>query len=79
VNVGSRQRGRFRHATITDVAPEAPKIRDAIRAAVREEERTPSHHFGDGRSAERFIEALDSDSLWRTTTQKQMMELANDG
>lgn len=79
VNVGSRQRGRFRHATITDVTPNAAAIRDAIRAALGNKERIPSHHFGDGRSAERFIEALDSDSLWQTSTQKQMLELANDG
>ena len=79
VNVGSRQRGRFRHATITDVAPDAPEIRDAIRAALRKKERIPSHHFGDGRSAERFIEALNSDSMWQTSTQKQLVELANDG
>lgn len=79
VNVGSRQRGRFRHPTITDVAPESPGIRDAIGAAVLEKERVPSHHFGDGRSAERFIEALDGDRLWKTSTQKQLVELGNDG
>jgi UDP-N-acetylglucosamine 2-epimerase (hydrolysing) len=79
VNVGSRQRGRFRHATITDVEPESPKIRDAIAAALRKNERVPSHYFGDGRSAERFIEALDGDALWQTSTQKALVELANDG
>jgi len=79
VNVGSRQRGRFRHATITDVAPESAQIRDAIRAALLQEQRSPSHHFGDGGSAERFIEALDGDRLWQTSTQKQLLELRNDG
>ena len=79
VNVGSRQRGRFRHATITDVDPESRQIQDAIGAAMLETERTASHHFGDGRSAERFIEALDGDRLWKTSTQKQLWELHGDG
>jgi UDP-N-acetylglucosamine 2-epimerase (hydrolysing) len=79
VNVGSRQRGRFRHATITDVDPESRQIQDAIGAALLATERTPSHHFGDGRSAERFVDALDGDRLWKTSTQKQLWELRGDG
>lgn len=79
VNLGSRQRGRFRHTTITDVEPEAPAIRDAIIAALKRTERVPTHHFGDGRSAERFIDALENDRFWETSTQKQLLELSNDG
>jgi UDP-N-acetylglucosamine 2-epimerase (hydrolysing) len=78
IDVGSRQRGRFRHATITGVEPDSQSISDAIQAASRRTERVPSHHFGDGRSAEHFIEALESDRLWKTTTQKQLLEFLND-
>jgi UDP-N-acetylglucosamine 2-epimerase (hydrolysing) len=78
IDVGSRQRGRFRHATITGVEPDSQSISDAIQAASRRTERVPSHHFGDGRSAEHFIEALENDRLWKTTTQKQLLEFLND-
>ncbi len=79
VNVGSRQRGRFRHDTIRDVEPNAQAIGAAIGAALAHTERVPSQHFGDGRSAERFIQALRSDRLWTTPTQKEMRELSPDG
>jgi len=79
VNVGSRQRGRFQHHTITDVGPEAAAIESAIQAALRQTERHPSQHFGDGRSAERFIGALEDDRLWKTPTQKEMLELRAHG
>jgi UDP-N-acetylglucosamine 2-epimerase (hydrolysing) len=78
IDIGSRQRGRFRHATITGVDPESQSIRDAMKAASGRTERVPSHHFGDGRSAEHFMEALENDRLWKTTTQKQLLELRDD-
>lgn len=76
VNVGSRQQGRFRHATIADVEPNAAEIRAALQAALRKKNSIPSRHFGDGQSATRFMEALHSEALWRTSTQKQLVELA---
>jgi len=77
INVGSRQRGRFSHATIHDAKCDATAIEQAIRHALEAAERTASRHFGDGRSAERFIEALESERLWRTKTQKHLVELTH--
>jgi len=78
VNVGSRQRGRFKYPTIRDVPGEMAAIEAAVRDALKTTERAPSHHFGDGRSAERFMNALQSDLFWNTKTQKQFREVGDD-
>lgn len=75
INVGSRQKGRFSHCTIEDVSCDVEAVRGAISWALETKERTPSHHFGDGRSADRFVAALESERLWSTSTQKQLVEL----
>ncbi len=73
VNVGTRQLNRFTHASIQNV-PDDPA---AILAALRNipEHFAPSNHFGEGHSAERFMEYLQNDSLWRTSKQKQFRDL----
>lgn len=75
INVGSRQKGRFSHETIEDVSCDRDAMRAALQRAVRTTQRSPSHHFGDGRSAERFVAALQSNRFWSTSTQKQLLEL----
>lgn len=79
VNIGSRQHGRFIHPTVSDVANDPTAIEAAIRGALDMTERTPSHHFGDGRSAEHFMDALEGERLWSTGTQKQLLEIGDDG
>jgi UDP-N-acetylglucosamine 2-epimerase (hydrolysing) len=75
INVGSRQRGRFSHDTIDDVSCDVDAVRAALGRAMRTTDRAPSHHFGDGRSAERFVTALGTERFWNTPTQKQFQEL----
>jgi len=74
VNIGDRQRNRFRHATIVDTAPETSAILAAIAAAEGRAGDEPCHFFGDGRSAERFMEVLDGEALWQTPTEKQFLD-----
>lgn len=69
INIGSRQARRNSHSLIIDVPAEARQILDAI-ARTQTLSRAPSLVFGDGRSAERFIESLSSDRLWATPLQK---------
>ncbi|HXV75670.1 MAG TPA: UDP-N-acetylglucosamine 2-epimerase, partial [Candidatus Polarisedimenticolaceae bacterium] len=71
VNVGSRQHARHRGPSILDVAHDKAAILAAIRRAAEIEDRLPSdRHFGAGRSAERFIELLDSGELFDVSPQK---------
>ena len=62
VNVGSRQDGRLRAANVIDCPPERDAILAAIRRATsesfRERLRGLENPYGDGRAAERIVEAL---------------------
>jgi UDP-N-acetylglucosamine 2-epimerase (hydrolysing) len=72
INLGSRQSNRFRHASIVDISEDDP----ALAAHLREMGgRYPSsNHFGDGRSADLFMDALSSERFWRTPRQKQFLD-----
>lgn len=72
VNIGTRQTNRFHYRSILDVA----ENKDAILSAFQHLPRsiTPSTHFGDGRSAERFIAELRTPRLWATPRQKQFQD-----
>lgn len=72
VNVGSRQRNRFRHAAIQDV----PESRDAIAERLRDlPEAVPrSTFFGDGRAASRFMAVLRGTAVWSMAPGKQLCE-----
>jgi UDP-N-acetylglucosamine 2-epimerase (non-hydrolysing)/GDP/UDP-N,N'-diacetylbacillosamine 2-epimerase (hydrolysing) len=58
VNVGDRQRGRLRPASVIDCAPDAASIRDAIERALVLDCSDVSNPYGDGHSAERIVEVL---------------------
>lgn len=72
VNIGTRQTNRFHCRSILDV----PENKDDILAAFQNLPGaiTPSTHFGDGRSAERFIAELRTPGLWATPRQKQFRD-----
>ncbi|MGA1158021.1 MAG: UDP-N-acetylglucosamine 2-epimerase [Ilumatobacteraceae bacterium] len=69
INVGSRQSGRNSHPLIIDVPANFAAIRDALRE-VPLMKRAPSMVFGDGKSAQRFVQSLHSNELWSTPIQK---------
>jgi UDP-N-acetylglucosamine 2-epimerase (hydrolysing) len=75
INIGTRQLNRFTHASIQNVPDDPAAILNALRTIPA---RFPSsHHFGDGNSAERFMDCLRSDSLWKTRKQKQFCDLVD--
>ena len=74
VDVGSRQQGRFEHESILKVGSAADAILAGIRAALAMSRRVPTHHFGRGNSAERFLEILKTDEMWRHPTQKTFVD-----
>ncbi len=73
LNIGTRQSNRWHHESIFDVHEDKAAILDALRnlpSAI-----TPAVHFGDGHSAERFLQILTEDAIWKIRTQKQFQDL----
>ncbi len=69
VNVGTRQSDRFIYPSIVNVPAEAGAIKQVLTNLPSGV--APSQHFGDGRSAEQFLEVLRSDAPWQTSRQKR--------
>ena len=68
INIGTRQMNRFNYVSIRNVLESSTDILDAIQSSPN---RTPvSNYFGDGNSANRFMEVLNSSQLWMTSRQK---------
>jgi UDP-N-acetylglucosamine 2-epimerase (hydrolysing) len=70
INVGSRQSGRASDTLIINVPPDVKSISQAI-ANTATMKRIPTLSFGDGKAAERFLEALRSTVLWQSPLQKR--------
>ncbi len=58
VNIGSRQDGRPRAASVIDCAAEADAIVEAIHAAYRRDMAGVENPYGDGRASERILDVL---------------------
>lgn len=74
INIGTRQSNRFTHASIENIADDPEAIRRTLRSLPPHF--APSHHFGNGRSAEHFMACLRSDVLWNMRRQKQFCDIA---
>jgi UDP-N-acetylglucosamine 2-epimerase (hydrolysing) len=74
INIGTRQHNRFSHEAIINCNYERTSILEAFekRDALRITQ--SSHHFGDGKSAQRFKAILDSQTTWDTLRQKQFID-----
>ncbi len=79
VNIGTRQKDRFRHASIFHVEAHRDRITEAINSAVAAGIFPSCRHFGSGKSAESFIGELEKESLWQTPKQKSFQTLAMTG
>jgi UDP-N-acetylglucosamine 2-epimerase (hydrolysing) len=73
INIGTRQLNRFTHTSIHNVPDDAAAILKALRNIPAHF--APSRHFGDGNSADRFMECLRNGSVWQTSKQKQFRDL----
>jgi len=74
VNIGTRQKNRFVHASILNVPEDAHGILKALENLPAR--LIPSTHFGNGGSAERFVELLRTPEVWSAECQKQFRDLA---
>jgi UDP-N-acetylglucosamine 2-epimerase (hydrolysing) len=73
LNIGTRQMNRFRHPSIINVREDTTEVLDALRSTPRHF--APTLHFGNGKSAELFMNHLSSPSLWSTPRQKQFCDI----
>lgn len=74
VNIGSRQQNRFCHESIVSV----PEEKAAIAAVLADlpPGRARSNHFGNGDSAQRFLNVLQDPAFWEHPIQKQFCDLS---
>lgn len=75
IDVGDRQRGRHDDPNIISVPADASAIVEALRAAEKLTGTPEVQTFGDGKSAHRFAELLDSDVFFATPTDKVFVDL----
>ena len=75
VNIGRRQEGRLRAASVIDVPPEPGAITAAIEAALARPRVETVNPYGDGRAAERIVAALKTFPDWRPLVYKRFRDL----
>jgi len=74
VNIGDRQKGRLRAASVIDCAPTADAIERAIRAALRLDCSAVKNPYGDGNSAPRIVAALKAVADPRALVRKEFVD-----
>jgi UDP-N-acetylglucosamine 2-epimerase (hydrolysing) len=79
VNIGGRQLNRFRHEGILNVEAREDDILAAMRRALNHRFKPPRFHFGDGASADRFIQTLLDPDVWTTPRHKQFHDVPSAG
>lgn len=72
INIGSRQKNRFLSPSIINVDEDKKAIINAFKVLPKTYK--PSYHFGEGNSAEKFMEIIDNGSVWNTPCQKQFQD-----
>ncbi|MGB0720375.1 MAG: hypothetical protein ACPGRX_07875, partial [Bdellovibrionales bacterium] len=63
------------HESIIDVTNEKDDILQGIQVALSLKTIRPSHHFGQGNSAEMFIKTIAAERFWQTEAQKSFYDL----
>lgn len=74
VNVGTRQQNRYKGESVIDVGYETDDIVSCVRRLDDMDRPSPALAFGDGQSAQRFMQCLTAAALWETPRQKQFCD-----
>lgn len=74
INVGSRQRGRFEHQSIHNVAETRRDILAALTSVWDMEVCAPCFYFGKGNSVGLFMECLKRPDIWARSRQKHFVD-----
>jgi UDP-N-acetylglucosamine 2-epimerase (hydrolysing) len=75
INIGTRQSNRFQYESILNVDYDINEILEAIATAFEIKRFTPCDHYGDGSSAEKFMNVMRSKELWQISQQKKFKDL----
>ena len=75
INVGSRQQNRSKHPSILNVGYKKYEIYEALQEKKMKIVAVHDENFGNGNSAEAFLEALKDDALWNIDRQKQFRDI----
>jgi UDP-N-acetylglucosamine 2-epimerase (hydrolysing) len=78
LNISDRQRNRHQSPSIKNISGRTAEIVEAIKTLHREPIKfIPDLSFGDGRSSERFVAALNESKMWGVPTQKQFNDMTD--
>jgi UDP-hydrolysing UDP-N-acetyl-D-glucosamine 2-epimerase len=75
VDIGDRQQGRLKAASVISAAPERGAIADAIRVALKRGKTSVDNPYGTGDASLRIVEALRGVGDFRALTRKRFVEL----
>lgn len=75
INIGSRQLNRFHYESIINVPFDVEKILEAIKVVLEVKSYPKTNFYGDGTSAQQFIDTLRMNAVWDTPKQKVFQDL----
>lgn len=75
INIGTRQNNRAKHPSISNVGFDKSLIFEAINSIKKNNQLKSFTNFGEGTSANQFLELLKLDEFWQTDCQKQFQDL----
>jgi len=75
IDVGTRQNNRVTFSSITNVDYDVEAILKVIKSVKKESHTQNFNNFGNGDSAQQFLDLLKSDKLWQIDCQKQFQDL----
>jgi UDP-N-acetylglucosamine 2-epimerase (hydrolysing) len=76
INIGTRQDNRFFYPSIINVDADKVAIKHAFENLPKVH--APSFHFGDGKSATKFLKIINNHLIWETPVQKQFQDIYRD-
>ena len=74
INIGSRQQNRAVHAYIVNVDYELEKIQKALSTIDTHQTQISNSDYGQGNSAELFLECIQKSDIWKINHQKQFRD-----
>jgi UDP-N-acetylglucosamine 2-epimerase (hydrolysing) len=75
INIGTRQQNRALHADIINVSYEKKEVKEALKLIISHKTQKSNSDFGDGNSAQLFLDSLKNNNIWNINHQKQFKEL----
>lgn len=75
INIGRRQEGRLRAASVVDTPPEQAAIKKAIETALSRPAKNVVNPYGDGKASERIVATLKAIPDWAPLVYKRFQDL----